>query len=441
MTDEIPAERPDELDEHGLCAYCGSDRTAEIEDHKGWCDPAGAREEAARAAKRPVIDEALAARIPPLTPDEYALLEASILAEGCRDPLIVWPVDGRKILVDGHNRLDVCVQHDLDFEVREREFSDREAVEDWMDTNQLGRRNLTADARALLVGRRYNRAKRERFEATSVPHEQTPISVIPQSEGWEGVGVAPLAPEPAPPVRAHTADAIAVEHGIGRATVERAGAFAAAADKLGIGNEVVAGEIVATRAEVVAAARALPVSPAPEQIAAVVEPLKRKPHVTNNSGENEWYTPGEIIEAARATMGGIDTDPASCAHANETVRAGTYYSIDDDGLTKRWPGRVWMNPPYGRGVIGTFINAFCSRFEDAEFEQAIVLVNNGTETQWFQKMLNHAAAICLVAGRVKFYTAGGKHDGPLQGQIALYFGPDVEAFTLHFGPLGRVLRP
>ncbi|MFA9197798.1 MAG: hypothetical protein ACEQSM_09435, partial [Aliarcobacter sp.] len=44
-------------------------------------------------------------------------------------------------------------------------------------------------------------------------------------------------------------------------------------------------------------------------------------HVSHNSGENEWYTPSVFIESARATMGGIDTDPASSAQANITVKA------------------------------------------------------------------------------------------------------------------------
>jgi hypothetical protein len=63
---------------------------------------------------------------------------------------------------------------------------------------------------------------------------------------------------------------------------------------------------------------------------------------------NEFYTPSHIIEIARACMGGIDLDPASCAVANETVKAATFYDIKQDGLKKPWFGRVWLNPPYGK---------------------------------------------------------------------------------------------
>ena len=76
--------------------------------------------------------------IPPLTEAEYHGLKDSIVAEGCRDALIVW----KDILVDGHNRFKICTEHGLSFQVLQKEFADRDAVKLWMLGNQLGCRNL-----------------------------------------------------------------------------------------------------------------------------------------------------------------------------------------------------------------------------------------------------------------------------------------------------------
>ena len=68
-------------------------------------------------------------------------------------------------------------------------------------------------------------------------------------------------------------------------------------------------------------------------------------HIKNNSGNNEWYTPGYIIEAAKKVLGTIDLDPASSDIANSIIKANIYYTIENDGLTKEWFGNIWLNPP------------------------------------------------------------------------------------------------
>lgn len=97
------------------------------------------------------IDSAFRDLIPPLAPDELALLETSIVSEGVREPLIVWPTEGRNILLDGHNRLAICRRHGLSFATRSMTFPDRDAAICWIIENQMGRRNLSAYARSVLA--------------------------------------------------------------------------------------------------------------------------------------------------------------------------------------------------------------------------------------------------------------------------------------------------
>jgi len=93
------------------------------------------------------IDQEFKALIPPLSAEELAQLEANIVADGCRDPLVVWG----KTIVDGHNRYAICTRHSIAFQTVQLEFADRSHAIEWIIKNQFGRRNLIAYVRTQLA--------------------------------------------------------------------------------------------------------------------------------------------------------------------------------------------------------------------------------------------------------------------------------------------------
>ena len=163
-------------------------------------------------------------------------------------------------------------------------------------------------------------------------------------------------------------------------------------------------------------------------------------HVTHNSGtNNDWYTPPHLVECVRTALGGvIDLDPASSDKANTIVKAGRYYTEADDGLSQSWEAdSVYINPPYSRGCVKAFMEKMVSEFRIGSFPQGIALVNNGTETGWFQDAAAACSAVCFPRTRVKYLTADlSKSNSPLQGQAILYFGDRPDMFETAFDSIG-----
>jgi phage N-6-adenine-methyltransferase len=176
------------------------------------------------------------------------------------------------------------------------------------------------------------------------------------------------------------------------------------------------------------------------ETATALRAAAKTPHVSYNTGETRWYTPRRYIDMAVAVMGGIDCDPASSDKANETVRASTYYTIEDDGLTKPWHGRVWMNPPYSHPAIDRFCEAAAGKYMSGEISEAIVLVNNATDTEWFQGLARASSALCFLNGRICFINHEGApgQSSPIQGQALLYLGKRADEFAEVFANEGLV---
>ena len=369
------------------------------------------------------IDPEFKNLIPPLTAEEYAGLEESILQEGCRDALIAWG----DTLIDGHNRFEICTRHNIPFEITEMFFPSRDDVKLWMMKNQLSRRNLNDMQRIAIVRKCEDAVKAKAAERLSPGINQyTDRSVVklpPTSKARDELGamagvsgstyeraVTVLETAPAPIVEATMQDALSINAAYQVTKMEPE-------EQEEIAQRIEQGET-------------------PKE---VVSEIRNRPHVANNSGNNEWYTPADYIEAAREVMGSIDIDPASNDIAQETVKAAVYYTAETNGLDKEWRGNVWMNPPYASDLIGKFIDKLVGELPN--IEQAIVLVNNATETEWFGKLISRANAVCFPRSRVKFYMPDGKTGAPLQGQAVIYFGAHKERFAEVFSGKGWCAIP
>lgn len=93
--------------------------------------------------------------ISPLQKKEFRQLEADILSDGCRDPIVTW----KGFIVDGHNRYEICTEHQIPFKILEKDFECKEAAIAWICANQLGRGNITGETRKFLIGMQYETEK------------------------------------------------------------------------------------------------------------------------------------------------------------------------------------------------------------------------------------------------------------------------------------------
>ncbi len=159
----------------------------------------------------------------------------------------------------------------------------------------------------------------------------------------------------------------------------------------------------------------------------------------------EWYTPRRYIEAARAVMGGFDTDPASNDTAQAIIEADTYYTIDDNGFDKPWRGRVWLNPPYGvengKAVAGKWADRLIDQYRMGITSEAILLVNAVIDSKWFNVLWQFP--ICFTDHRIRFEVPAGTPketpNSPVIGSAFVYLGSNVTAFVREFSQFGAVV--
>ncbi len=153
-------------------------------------------------------------------------------------------------------------------------------------------------------------------------------------------------------------------------------------------------------------------------------------HQPNNSKTTEWLTPPEILNA----LGPFDLDP--CAPVNRPWdMARHHFTINDDGLSARWFGRVWLNPPFNRYEAPKWLKRM------AEHRNGIALIPARTETRmFFDYVWGAASAVLFMRGRPHFHRVDGTRAKANSGApIALVAYGEVNSLTLYEAGLGKYL--
>jgi hypothetical protein len=205
-------------------------------------------------ATGPYVDKEFAALCPPLTPEERGNLESSIIAEGCREKIIVWIENAKELILDGHNRFEICTRFSKDYKTDAKKLADRNEARNWIIANQLGRRNLTEDQKSYLRGKRYAAEK--------------------ESHGGQVPGSCQNGNSK------RTSEKLAEEYGVGSRTIHRDAEFASAVDAIAASageqarRDILSGELRATKQDVVALAE-LPPSQQKAAVASGAEGVRR----------------------------------------------------------------------------------------------------------------------------------------------------------------------
>jgi ParB family chromosome partitioning protein len=148
----------------------------------------------------------------------------------------------------------------------------------------------------------------------------------------------------------------------------------------------------------------------------------------------EWHTPEVYLKAARAVMGEITLDPASCEVANQRVKAFHYYTEENSGLDRQWHGNVWLNPPFDKSK--EWVNKLLQEYKIGNVKQAILLCKFVPNYVWFKPLVNYPMVVA--DHRVSFLKldgrpGGSKLDVPI---VFIYLGANIQTFRELFGCFG-----
>jgi hypothetical protein len=133
---------------------------------------------------------------------------------------------------------------------------------------------------------------------------------------------------------------------------------------------------------------------------------------TRGAGSSEWYTPPHVFDALGVIF---DLDVCAPTGGVSWIPARRFLTVADDGLTSRWDGFVWMNPPYGRDV-----RAWMARM--AAHANGIALIFARVDTAWWHESAITAATICFLNRRLTFIAETGERASANSGAPSALLG-------------------
>ncbi len=150
-----------------------------------------------------------------------------------------------------------------------------------------------------------------------------------------------------------------------------------------------------------------------------------------SSESPEHYTPSKVLDRVLDVFGEIDLDPCSNAHGDDAnVPAAAHFTKDDDGLSREWHGRAYVNPPYGRD-IDAWVEKLVAEHEAGRVTEAIALLPGRIDTQWFDRL--RGFLWCVIKGRLTFV---GNDDPAPFPSVVVYLGERQAEFYDAFADIG-----
>jgi hypothetical protein len=162
---------------------------------------------------------------------------------------------------------------------------------------------------------------------------------------------------------------------------------------------------------------------------------------SQKSGVQDYFTPPEIVDAAREAMGDIDLDAASHPLANRTHKIPDYFHTGRSAFHNDWYGRVWLNPPYGNNA--PWFERILHFVEAGAVEQLCMLSPMWAfQTKIARPVIERASGLILLSPTPKFW---GNKDPDKTGSNnphgVIYIGPHGSRFHQAFARFGFPMRP